>query len=193
VLDHQMPVLVIAIATLALTALLYVVIPKGLFPTQDTGQIQADVRARESVSFSAMGDLQQAIAQKILADPDVASLSSYIGVDGASSTALSSGRMLINLKPHGERGALQDIMDRLRLAAATVPGARLYLQPVQDLTIDAETGPTEYLERQGHRRASERAGGRQRGLRCDGPWPRGNRRRRPRHRVAAWRNGRERR
>jgi multidrug efflux pump len=144
VLDHQRPVLVIAVATLALTALLYIVIPKGLFPTQDTGQIQADVRARESVSFAKMGEIQQAIAATVLADPDVASLSSYIGVDGASSTALSSGRMLINLKPHGERGALQDIMERLRREAAAVPGARLYLQPVQDLTIDAETGPTEY-------------------------------------------------
>ena len=144
VLRHQRPVLVIAVATLALTALLYVVIPKGLFPTQDTGQIQADVRARESVSFAAMGEIQQSIAEKILADPDVESLSSYIGVDGSSSTALSSGRMLINLKPHGERGALQDIMDRLRAEASAVPGARLYLQPVQDLTIDAETGPTEY-------------------------------------------------
>ena len=144
VLDHQRPVLVIAVATLALTALLYVVIPKGLFPTQDTGQIQADVRARESVSFEAMGGIQQSIAEKILADPDVESLSSYIGVDGSSSTALSSGRMLINLKPHGERGALEDIMDRLRTEASAVPGARLYLQPVQDLTIDAETGPTEY-------------------------------------------------
>jgi len=144
VLDHQRPVLVIAVATLALTALLYVVIPKGLFPTQDTGQIQADVRARESVSFEAMGGIQQSIAEKILADPDVESLSSYIGVDGSSSTALSSGRMLINLKPHGERGALEDIMERLRTEASAVPGARLYLQPVQDLTIDAETGPTEY-------------------------------------------------
>ncbi len=144
VLNHQRPVLVIAVATLALTALLYIVIPKGLFPTQDTGQIQADVRARESVSFEKMGEIQQSIAQTILADPDVESLSSYIGVDGASSTALSSGRMLINLKPHGERGALQDIMDRLRMEASAVPGARLYLQPVQDLTIDAETGPTEY-------------------------------------------------
>ena len=144
VLDHQRPVLVIAVATLALTGLLYVVIPKGLFPTQDTGQIQADVRARESVSFAKMGEIQQSIAQTILADPDVESLSSYIGVDGASSTALSSGRMLINLKPHGERGALQDIMDRLRAEASAVPGTRLYLQPVQDLTIDAETGPTEY-------------------------------------------------
>jgi multidrug efflux pump len=144
VLNHQRPVLVIAVATLALTGLLYVVIPKGLFPTQDTGQIQADVRARESVSFAAMGEIQQSIAEKILADPDVESLSSYIGVDGSSSTALSSGRMLINLKPHGQRGALQDIMDRLRAEASAVPGARLYLQPVQDLTIDAETGPTEY-------------------------------------------------
>jgi multidrug efflux pump len=144
VLRHERPVLVIAVATLALTALLYIGIPKGLFPTQDTGQIQADVRARESVSYAKMAEIQLSIAEKILADPDVESLSSYIGVDGSSSTALSSGRMLINLKPHGERGALPDIMDRLRAEASAVPGTRLYLQPVQDLTIDAETGPTEY-------------------------------------------------
>ena len=207
VLRHQRPVLVIAVATLALTALLYVVIPKGLFPTQDTGQIQADVRARESVSFAAMAEIQQSIAEKILADPDVESLSSYIGVDGSSSTALSSGRMLINLKPHGERGALQDIMDRLRTEASAVPGARLYLQPVQDLTIDAETGPTEYrLALQGADPEqiatwSDRLTaalqnvprGRERRLGFDRARARGDGRRRPRHGIAARRHRRERR
>jgi multidrug efflux pump len=144
VLDHEQPVLIVAVATLALTAGLYLVIPKGLFPTQDTGQLQAEVRAGESVSFERMAELQQAMAKAVLADPDVASLSSFIGVDGANTTALSTGRMLINLKPHGERGALGDIMARLHADARAVPGATLYLQPVQDLTIDAATGPTQY-------------------------------------------------
>jgi multidrug efflux pump len=144
VLDREGPTLIVAIATLAITAILYVFMPKGLFPTQDTGQIQAEVRARESVSFERMAELQQAVAKQILQVPDVASLSAFIGVDGANSTALNRGRMLINLKPHGERGSLADIMQRLQSSAAAVPGTQLYLQPVQDLTIDAETGPTQY-------------------------------------------------
>ena len=144
VLDRERPVLIIAVATFALTALLYVVIPKGLFPTQDTGQIQAEIRARESVSFERMGELQQNVARVILQDKDVASLSSFVGVDGSTSTSLNSGRMLINLKPHGDRDGVSDIMERLRHSAEDVAGATLYLQPVQDLTIDAQTGPTQY-------------------------------------------------
>jgi multidrug efflux pump len=144
VLDRQRPVLIAAVLTLALTAVLYICIPKGLFPTQDTGQLQAEVRTRESVSFERMAQLQQSVAQAILKDPDVESLSSFIGVDGANTTAINRGRMLINLKPPGQRGSQRDIMDRLRNSAADVPGATLYLQPVQDLTIDAETGPTQY-------------------------------------------------
>jgi multidrug efflux pump len=144
VLDHERPVLLVALVTLLLTATLYLLIPKGLFPIQDTGQLQAEVRARESVSFERMSGLQQAVARSILSDPDVASLSSFIGVDGANSTALNRGRMLINLKPRGHRGAQADIMRRLQDAAASVAGVTLYLQPVQDLTIDAETGPTVY-------------------------------------------------
>ncbi len=143
VLDHQRPVLLVAIATLAVTALLYAFVPKGLFPTQDTGQLQADVRARESVSFQRMAGIQRQMARAILADPDVASLSSFIGVDG-SSTALNSGRMLINLKPIGDRDRVATVMNRLRERAGAVPGATLYLQPVQDLSVDAEGGPTEY-------------------------------------------------
>jgi multidrug efflux pump len=144
VLDRERPTLIVAALTLLLTALLYVFIPKGLFPTQDTGQIQAEVRARESVSFDRMAELQQAVSRQILQSPDVESLSAFIGVDGANTTALNRGRMLINLKPHGERGSLADIMRNLQNGARNVPGASLYLQPVQDLTIDAETGPTEY-------------------------------------------------
>ena len=144
VLDNERPVLVVAVATLLLTAALYIFIPKGLFPTQDTGQLQAEVRARESVSFERMAQLQQAVARTILSDPDVESLSSFIGVDGANTTALNRGRMLINLKPHGERDAQAQIMRRLQRAAGNVAGVTLYLQPVQDLTIDAETGPTQF-------------------------------------------------
>ncbi|HEU4624801.1 MAG TPA: efflux RND transporter permease subunit, partial [Steroidobacteraceae bacterium] len=121
VLDREGPTLIVAIATLAITAILYVFMPKGLFPTQDTGQIQAEVRARESVSFERMAELQQAVAKQILQVPDVASLSAFIGVDGANSTALNRGRMLINLKPRGERGSLADIMQRLQSSAAAVP------------------------------------------------------------------------
>ena len=144
VLERQRATLLVAALTLGLTAALYVFIPKGLFPTQDTGQLMAEVRARESVSFSRMSDLQQAVASAILRDKDVASLSSFVGVDGANSTALNRGRMLINLKPHGERDAQAAIMQRLRHDAADIAGVTLYLQPVQDLTIDAETGPTQY-------------------------------------------------
>jgi multidrug efflux pump len=144
VLDRPRPTLIVAALTLLLTAALYVVIPKGLFPTQDTGQLQAEVRARESVSFERMAELQQQVAQAILKNPDVESLSSFIGVDGANTTALNRGRMLNNLKPHDERGAQADIMRRLQENVANVPGVTLYLQPVQDLTIDAETGPTQY-------------------------------------------------
>ena len=144
VLDRPGPTLIVAALTLILTGALYVLIPKGLFPTQDTGQLQAEVRARESVSFARMAELQQQVAQAILKDPDVDSLSSFIGVDGANTTALNRGRMLINLKPHDERGAQVDIMKKLQENVANVAGVTLYLQPVQDLTIDAETGPTQY-------------------------------------------------
>jgi len=142
VLDRQGATLAVAAVTLALTVALYVAIPKGLFPTQDTGQLQAEVRATPSVSYAGMAATQQAVAKVLLDDPDVESLSAFIGVDGANTTMLATGRMLINLKAH--RTALQDaIMDRLRHSAAAVPGVRLYVQPVQDLTIDAETGPTQ--------------------------------------------------
>ncbi len=142
VLRHQGATLLVAVLTLALTALLYVLIPKGLFPTQDTGQLQARLEASQDVSYARMAELQQAAARAILADPDVASLSSFVGVDAANNTMLNTGRMLVNLKP--ERGSQAEIMERLRERVRSVAGITLYLQPTQDLTIDAETGPTEY-------------------------------------------------
>ncbi|MBW8897934.1 MAG: efflux RND transporter permease subunit, partial [Massilia sp.] len=143
VLERQGLTLLVALGTLVLTALMWVYIPKSLFPTQDTGQLQARVEARQAISYSAMADLQQAAAREILADPDVESLASTVGVDAANNTMLNTGTMLINLKAkHSDQQAL---MDRLRLRVAqNVAGATLYLQPTQDLTIDAETGPTQY-------------------------------------------------
>jgi multidrug efflux pump len=142
VLAHQPLTLIVALATLVLTALLYIVIPKGLFPTQDTGQLQARVEAVQSVSYEKMAELQQAAARAILEDPDVAGLASFVGVDAANSTMLHAGRMLINLKP-GHRNQ-QDIMNSLRGRAQRIAGVTLLLQPTQDLTIDAETGPTQF-------------------------------------------------
>jgi multidrug efflux pump len=117
-------------------------IPKGLFPTQDTGQLQARIEAAQDVSFDRMATLQQAAARAILADPEVQSLSTVIGVDAANNTMLHTGRMLINLVPG--RGPQADTMQRLRERVREVAGITLYLQPTQDLTIDAETGPTEF-------------------------------------------------
>ncbi|MES2532663.1 MAG: efflux RND transporter permease subunit [Pseudomonadota bacterium] len=134
--------LLVALATLGLTVLLYVVIPKGLFPTQDTGQLQGRIEAAQDVSYARMAELQQAAARAVLADPDVQSLSSFTGVDAANNTMLNTGRMLINLK--ADRGSQEDTMNRLRDRVAQVAGVKLYLQPTQDLTIDAETGPTEF-------------------------------------------------
>ena len=142
VLRHQGVTLVVAVLTLVLTALLYVVIPKGLFPTQDTGQLQARIEASQDVSYARMSELQQAAARAILQDPDVESLSSFVGVDAANNTMLNAGRMLINLKP--QRDAQDTVVQRLRERVQAVAGVTLYLQPTQDLTIDAETGPTEY-------------------------------------------------
>ncbi|WP_018906297.1 efflux RND transporter permease subunit [Variovorax paradoxus] len=142
VLRHQPLTLVVAVATLALTVLLYVVIPKGLFPTQDTGQLQARIEAAQDVSYTRMAELQQQAANAILADPEVASVSSVVGVDAANNTALNTGSMLINMR--ADRGNQEATMQRLRERVRAVAGVTLYLQPTQDLTIDAETGPTEF-------------------------------------------------
>ncbi|MES2686688.1 MAG: efflux RND transporter permease subunit [Pseudomonadota bacterium] len=147
VMRHQGATLLVALATLVLTVLLYLVIPKGLFPTQDTGQLQARIETSQSVSYARMAELQQATARAILEDPDVETLSSFIGVDAANNTMLHTGRMLINLKSSRSgsgSGSQQETMDRLQRRAGEVAGVTLYLQPTQDLTIDAETGPTQF-------------------------------------------------
>ncbi len=144
VLDHQPLTLLVAVLTLAVTVLLYVVVPKGFFPVQDTGIIQGISVASQSASYGAMAQHQQALADAILKDPDVASLSSFIGVDGSNAT-LNSGRFLINLKPKRERSLnATEIGRRLQQETAGVPGVSLYLQPVQDLTIDASVSRTQY-------------------------------------------------
>ncbi|GAB2469802.1 MdtB/MuxB family multidrug efflux RND transporter permease subunit [Comamonas humi] len=142
VLRHQGLTLLVALATLVLTGLLYLAIPKGLFPTQDTGQLQAQIEAAQEVSFARMSVLQQQAAQAILQDKDVESLSSVVGVDAANNTMLNMGSMRINLRrPHDPQ---DEVMQRLREQVGQVAGVTLYLQPVQDLTIDSESGPTEY-------------------------------------------------
>ncbi|HEV7816270.1 MAG TPA: efflux RND transporter permease subunit [Janthinobacterium sp.] len=143
VLERRTLTLLVALATLGLTVLLYVVIPKGLFPTQDTGQLQARIETAQSVSYARMAELQQAAAREILADPDVETLSSVVGVDAANNTMLHTGRMLINLKRQ-RIGTQDQTMDRLRRRAMSVAGVTIYLQPTQDLTIDAESGPTQF-------------------------------------------------
>lgn len=144
VLNHPMLTLGVALSTLVLTVLLYIFIPKGFFPIQDNGLIQGTVQAPQSVSFSEMALRQQKLAAEILKDPDVASLSSFIGVDGTNAT-LNSGRLQINLKPLDERkDRVQQIIPRLQTLADKIPGIKLYLQPVQDLTIDTQVSRTQY-------------------------------------------------
>ena len=144
VLDRQAATLLVAVGTLVLTVVLFMIIPKGLFPTQDTGIVQAVTEGTQSISYQGMATLQQKIGARLLQDPDVDSLTSFIGVDGVNTT-LNNGRMLINLAPFGHRTTSPDkILDRLRKEAAEVPGAGLYVQPVQDLTIDSSSGKTQY-------------------------------------------------
>ncbi|MDD2052158.1 MdtB/MuxB family multidrug efflux RND transporter permease subunit [Pseudomonas putida] len=144
VLKHQPLTLLVAIATLGLTVLLYMAVPKGFFPVQDTGVIQGISEAPQSISFSAMSQRQQALAKIILQDPAVESLSSYIGVDGDNAT-LNTGRLLINLKPHGERDlSAAQIIARLQPEVDKLLGIRLFMQPVQDLTIEDRVSRTQY-------------------------------------------------
>ncbi|WP_462383514.1 MdtB/MuxB family multidrug efflux RND transporter permease subunit [Pseudomonas sp. Marseille-QA0892] len=144
VLKHQPLTLLVAIATLGLTVLLYIVVPKGFFPVQDTGVIQGISEGPQTISFAAMGERQQRLTDVVLADPAVQSVSSYIGVDGDNLT-LNSGRMLINLKPHGERDVTaSQVIERLRPELDRITGIRLYLQPVQDLTIEDRVSRTQF-------------------------------------------------
>jgi len=144
VLKHQPLTLLVAIATLGLTVFLYMVVPKGFFPVQDTGVIQGISEAPQSISFAAMGERQQELAKIILEDPAVQSLSSYIGVAGDNAT-LNSGRLLINLKPHGERDlTATEVIARLQPQLDKLVGIRLFMRPVQDLTIEDRVSRTQY-------------------------------------------------
>jgi multidrug efflux pump len=144
VLKHQRPTLWVAAGTLVFTILLFYYVPKGFFPAQDTGVIQGISEAPQSVSFAAMADRQQALVRVILKDPAVESLSSFIGIDGTNVT-LNSGRILINLKPLAKRkvGA-GEVIRRLQPELAKVEGIALFMQPVQDLTVDARVARTQY-------------------------------------------------
>jgi multidrug efflux pump len=144
VLARRRTTLAVAVGTLFLTILLYVVVPKGFFPLQDTGALQGLTDAPQTISFGAMAERQAALADALLGDPAVASVASIIGVDGVNET-LNSGRLQIELKPHGERETdLPALMNRLEERAARVEGIRLYLQPVQDLTIEDRVARTQY-------------------------------------------------
>src|SRR5208282_4435773 len=144
VLDHQTLTLWVATGTVAVTVLLYVLIPKGFFPAQDTGLIQGISEASQTVSYEEMANRQQALGAAILKDPDVTSLSSFIGVDGSNVT-LNSGRFLINLKPKSDRSAsVVEIIRRIQGEIAGVAGIGLYMQPVQDLTLDDTVSRTQY-------------------------------------------------
>jgi multidrug efflux pump len=155
VLDHQRLILLIAIVNLLFTAFLFYLIPKGFFPVQDTGVIQGISEMGQTISFDAMAKHQQALADIVLKDPAVASLSSFIGIDGTNVT-LNSGRMLINLKPLKERDlSAAAIIRRIQPKLTGIAGATLYMQPVQDLTIDDRVSRTQYQYSLGSSDATE--------------------------------------
>ncbi len=144
VLKHQTMTLLVTVATLAGTLYLYIVAPKGFFPVQDTGLILGITESQQTTSFSAMAQRQEALAKVLLQDPDVESLSSFIGVDGTNTT-VNTGRIQINLKPLDERGeSSSDIIRRLQPKTANVEGITLYMQPVQDLTVEDRVARTQY-------------------------------------------------
>jgi multidrug efflux pump len=143
VLDHSLLTWIVFLATLALTVLLYFWVPKGFFPTQDTGLLQATTEADQSISFAAMAARQQAVAERLLQDRAVHSISSFIGVDGQNTT-LNTGRLLISLQPHGMREGAAVVQQRLAASVHDLPGIRLFVQPVQDLTIEDRVARTQY-------------------------------------------------
>ncbi len=144
VLEYQAATLLVAVGTLVLTIFLYIIIPKGFFPVQDTGVIQAISQAPQTISFSAMAKKQQEVAKIVLQDPAVQSLSSFIGADGTNTT-LNSGRMSINLKPLSDRSSnASDVIRRLNSKLQRVEGIKLYMQPVQDITVDDRVSRTQY-------------------------------------------------
>jgi multidrug efflux pump len=143
VLDHQPLTLLVFLATLVFTVILYIAIPKGFFPLQDTGIIQGISEGPQSASFASMSDRSRTLAQTILEDPAVESVSSFIGVDGQNVT-LNGGRLLIALKPHGKRESVTVVMERLKQRVARLEEIALYMQPVQDLTIEDRVSRTQY-------------------------------------------------
>ncbi len=144
ILRHRVMTMIVAVFTFGLTIFLYIVIPKGFFPVQDTGEIQAISEADQSVSFQEMSRLQQNLADVVLKDPAVESLSSFIGVDGTNTTS-NAGRMQINLKPLEERNLnASDVIRRLKPQLANIDGITLYMQPIQDLTVEDIVSRTEY-------------------------------------------------
>jgi multidrug efflux pump len=144
VLDRQALTLLVALLTLAMTVVMYIVIPKGFFPVQDTSAIQGITVAAQDISFRAMAGQQQALADAVLKDRDVSGLSSFIGVDGTNTT-VNSGRMLITLKPKADRSSsVTQVIERLQDEIASVPGITMAMQPVQDLTIDSTVSRNEY-------------------------------------------------
>jgi multidrug efflux pump len=144
VMARQTLTLVVFLGTLALTLILYITIPKGLFPIQDVGVIQAISVADNSVSYTAMVERQTALAEAILKDSDVTGLTSYVGIDGTNTT-LNNGRFLINLKPRDDRSDTAEVIARrLQGEVADISGIRLYLQPEQDLTLDTTVSPNQY-------------------------------------------------
>ncbi|WP_090276280.1 multidrug efflux RND transporter permease subunit [Halopseudomonas litoralis] len=143
-LDRQPLMLLVMLATIGLTALLYLAVPKDFFPVQDSGVIQVVTEAPQEISFSAMGERQQALAAALLNDTGVVSLSSFIGVDGTNSS-LNSGRMFINLPPHSERSeSVFSVIERLRQRAAEIEGIEAWFQPVQELSIEDRVARTQY-------------------------------------------------
>ncbi|PUA95836.1 multidrug efflux pump [Acidovorax sp. 107] len=143
VLNHRGTTWLVFAATLALTVVLYLFIPKGFFPVQDTGTLQATTEADQSISFAGMAERQQAVAERLLQDPAVRSVSSFIGVDGANTT-LNTGRLLIDLQPHADRDKADVVQQRLAERVQNLPGIRLFIQPVQDLTIEDRVARTQY-------------------------------------------------
>src|SRR5579859_4441433 len=142
VLDRQAATLMVAIGTFLLTVVLYIVIPKGLFPVQDTAQLQARIQAPETVSYARMAQMTRDVTAAVMQDEAVENVSSFVGVDGATNSTINNAELLINLKE--KHGSQTKVMQRLREAVAKVAGVQLYMQPTQDLTVDAESGPTQY-------------------------------------------------
>ena len=144
VLARQRLTLVVALGTFVLTALLYIGIPKGFFPMQDTGLIQIVTQAPQNLAFAAMAERQQVAVKTILQDPDVSSVSSFIGIDGVNET-VNTGRIQVALKPHGQRRAeISEVLQRLKNQLQFVAGLQFYLQPVQDLTVEDRVSRTQY-------------------------------------------------